>query len=41
VLEIALTTYLLKALVAAADTPLVYIARRWKDRGVIREEITA
>ena len=37
VLEIALTTYLLKVVVAAADTPLVYIARRWKDRGVVRE----
>jgi uncharacterized integral membrane protein (TIGR00697 family) len=38
VLEIALSTYLLKLIVALADTPLVYIARRWKDRGVVRED---
>jgi hypothetical protein len=35
--EIMLTTYALKLIVAAADTPLVYLARRWKDRGRIRE----
>lgn len=38
VLEIALTTYVLKVVVAMADTPLVYIARRWKDRGLVRED---
>lgn len=32
VIEIAATTYVLKVIVALADTPLVYIARRWKDR---------
>ena len=37
-LEIALTTYVLKAVVALADTPMVYIARRWKDRAIIRED---
>lgn len=30
--EIVITTYVLKALVAVADTPLVYLARRWHDR---------
>ena len=35
--EIAITTYVLKWLVAAADTPLVYIAARWKTQGRIRE----
>jgi uncharacterized integral membrane protein (TIGR00697 family) len=38
VLEIALSTYLLKVVVAIADTPLVYIARRWKDRGLVDAE---
>lgn len=32
--EIVITTYVLKALVAVLDTPLVYLARRWHDRGV-------
>ena len=41
VVEIALSTYLLKVVVAIADTPLVYIARRWKDRGRVREGIGA
>jgi len=41
VLEIALTTYVLKVVVAMADTPLVYIARRWKDRGRVREDSIA
>ncbi len=41
VLEIALTTYLLKVVVAIADTPMVYIARRWKDRGRVRENTVA
>jgi queuosine precursor transporter len=30
VMEIAATTYLFKVIVAVADTPLVYLARRWK-----------
>lgn len=34
-LEIVITTYVLKAIVALFDTPLVYLARRWFDRGVI------
>ena len=34
-LEIVLTTYLLKALVAVADTPLVYLASRWHRTGVL------
>ncbi len=36
--QIAFSTYLLKWLVAAADTPLVYLAAGWKKRGLIREE---
>ena len=36
-LEILGTTYILKWLVAVADTPLVYLARRWFDRDKIRE----
>lgn len=35
-LEILLTTYLLKAVVAVADTPLVYVARNWVQRRKIR-----
>lgn len=38
-LEITATTYLLKVFVAVADTPFVYIARKWKDRGRIRERL--
>lgn len=30
-LEILLTTYVLKFVVAAADTPFLYLARRWKE----------
>lgn len=37
VLEIALTTFLFKVIVAAADTPLVYLARAWKTRDIIPE----
>lgn len=33
--EIVVTTYVLKAIVAVADTPLVYLASRWHARGVI------
>jgi uncharacterized integral membrane protein (TIGR00697 family) len=36
--EITITTYVLKALVAVADTPLVYLAARWHRRGVISGE---
>ena len=36
-IEIVVTTYLLKWVVALADTPFIYIARRWKDRGVITD----
>ena len=32
-LEIALSTYLLKVVVALADTPFIYLARRMKDSG--------
>ena len=31
-LEIMITTYLLKWIVAALDTPFIYIARRWNDK---------
>lgn len=34
-LEIVVTTYVLKALVAVADTPLVYLASRWRARGLV------
>ncbi|MFP4205508.1 MAG: queuosine precursor transporter [Spirochaetaceae bacterium] len=35
--EIVLTTYLLKVLVAAADTPFVYLATWWTRKEVVRE----
>ncbi|MFO7862895.1 MAG: queuosine precursor transporter [Salinivirgaceae bacterium] len=34
-IEIVITTYLLKWVVAAADTPFVYIANRMKERNVV------
>ena len=34
-IEIFWTTYLLKWVVGAADTPFIYLARRWFDRGKI------
>lgn len=34
-IEILLTTYLFKWLVAAADTPFLYLARSWKDKGIV------
>ncbi len=34
-MEIVLTTYLLKWLVALADTPFIYLARKWKDECII------
>jgi len=33
--EILLTTYVFKVIVAAADTPFIYIARQWKDKGTV------
>ncbi len=39
--EIFLTTYLLKWLVAAADTPFVYLARWMKDRFSLGEEVAS
>ena len=33
--EILLTTYFFKWIVAAADTPFIYMARSWKDRGLV------
>jgi uncharacterized integral membrane protein (TIGR00697 family) len=35
--QIAISTYILKWIVAAADTPLVYLAARWKRNGLIKE----
>jgi uncharacterized integral membrane protein (TIGR00697 family) len=35
--QIVISTYVLKWIVAAADTPLVYIAVRWKRLGKIKE----
>lgn len=37
-LQILFTTYLLKVLVAAVDTPFLYIAQRMHSKGIIREE---
>ncbi len=34
-IEILITTYLFKWIVAALDTPFLYIARNWKDRKII------
>lgn len=33
--EIAISTYLLKWIVALLDTPFIYLASRWRDRGSI------
>ena len=33
--EIIITTYVLKAIVAVADTPLVYLASHWHRKGVV------
>jgi queuosine precursor transporter len=33
--QIAATTYLLKWLAAAADTPFIYLAKRMKDKGIV------
>ncbi len=37
-LEIFVSTYILKGVVALADTPFVYLARNWKDQGRICSE---
>lgn len=34
-INILMTTYVLKAIVAACDTPLVYLARFWHDKGIV------
>ncbi|MDC7227332.1 MAG: queuosine precursor transporter [Spirochaetales bacterium] len=34
-MEIMLTTYMFKWIVAAADTPFIYLARDWKDKGIV------
>jgi len=35
--ELVFSTYILKWVVAAADTPLVYLAVRWKNNNKINE----
>jgi len=37
-LEIFVSTYILKGLVALGDTPFVYLARNWKDRGLVSSD---
>ncbi|MDC7123974.1 MAG: queuosine precursor transporter [Spirochaetales bacterium] len=34
-IEIALTTYIFKWIVAAFDTPFLYLAKEWKDKGKV------
>lgn len=36
-IEIMATTYLLKWVVAAADTPFIYLAKRWKDNDIVTD----
>ncbi len=36
--QIVVSTYVLKWIVAAADTPLVYLAAGWKKKGIIPED---
>ena len=38
-LQIIITTYLLKWIVALADTPFIYLASSWKNKGMIPEDI--
>ncbi len=33
--QIMITTYLLKWVVALLDTPFLYLAKRWKSKGII------
>ncbi|MBI9102944.1 MAG: queuosine precursor transporter [Spirochaetales bacterium] len=35
-IEILITTYIFKLIVAALDTPFLYIAKGWKDKGIIK-----
>ncbi len=35
--DIVITTYILKFIVAICDTPFMYIARHWMEKGVIKE----
>jgi len=37
VLQITISTYLLKALIALMDTPFVYLARLWYDKALVKE----
>ncbi len=37
-IDILITTYLLKWAVAVLDTPFIYIARGWHDRRVVDRE---
>jgi hypothetical protein len=37
--QIFVTTYVLKFVVAVADTPFLYVARRWKERETIPEPL--
>jgi len=37
VLQIMVSTYLLKAIIALLDTPFVYLARYWYDKSLVRE----
>lgn len=38
-IQILISTYVIKWIVAAADTPFVYIAKSWKDKNKIQDEI--
>jgi uncharacterized integral membrane protein (TIGR00697 family) len=40
-IQIALSTYLLKWVVALLDTPCIYLARSWWERGLINDRIVA
>lgn len=35
--QIVITTYVLKFIVAVCDTPFMYVARNWAEKGVIKE----
>lgn len=37
--DIVITTYILKFIVAICDTPFMYIARHWMEKGVIKETV--
>ena len=38
-IQIVLTTYFLKLIVAIMDTPFIYLARYWKEKGVVKEGV--